>query len=87
MLATIGKMFNIQISVVSTFYTDIWNVFHDGTREADVILITNGTDFGSGKYQVSHFSATKGTGDKWKCVGADIQLKEIGLYVGETDGR
>ena len=31
-LATIGKMFNIRISVVSPFYTDIWNVFHDGAR-------------------------------------------------------
>ena len=85
-LATIGKMFNIRIPVVSPFYTDIWNVFHDGAREADVILIANGTDFGSGKYQVSHFSATKGTGHEWKCVGVDIQLKEIGLYVRETDG-
>ena len=86
-LATIGKMFNIQISVVSPFYTDIWNVFHNGAREADVILIANGTDFGSGKYQVCHFSATKGTGHEWKCVGVDIQLKEIGLYVGKTDDR
>ena len=85
-LATIGKMFNIRISVISPFYTDIWNVFHDGARETDVILIADGTDFGSGKYQVSHFSTTKGIGDKWKCVGVDIQLKEIGLYVGETDG-
>ena len=86
-LATIGKMFNIRISVISPFYTDIWNVFHDGAREADVILITNSTDFGSGKYQVSHFSATKGIGEKWKCIGADIQLKDIGLYVRETDGQ
>ena len=23
----------------------------------------------------------------WKCVGTDIRLNEIGLYVGETDGR
>ena len=86
-LATIGKMFNIQISVVSPFYTDIWNVFHDGTRKANVVLIANGMDFASGKYQISHFSTTKGTGPDWKCVGADIKLKEIGLYVEETDGQ
>ena len=81
----ISKMFNIQISVVSPFYTDIWNVFHDGARRADVILIANDMDFTSGKYQISHFSAIKGTGGDWKYVGADIQLREIGLYAKETD--
>ena len=83
----LGKMFNIQISVVSPFYTDIWNVFHDGTRRPNVVLIANSMDFASGKYQISHFSATKGTGTDWKCVGANIKLKDIGLYVGETDGQ
>ena len=29
-LATIGKMFNIRISVISPFYSNVWNVFHDG---------------------------------------------------------
>ena len=28
-LAMIGKMFNIHISVISPFYSDVWNVFHD----------------------------------------------------------
>ena len=85
-LAAIGKMFNIQISVVSPFYIDIWNIFHDGARKADIVLIVNGMDFGSGRYQISHFSATKGTAQQWKCVGSDIKLKEIALYIGETDG-
>ena len=31
-LATIGKMFNIRISVISPFYSDVWNVFHDGGK-------------------------------------------------------
>ena len=31
-LATIGKMFNIRISVISPFYSDIWNVYHDGRK-------------------------------------------------------
>ena len=56
-------------------------------RRPNVVLIANGMDFASGKYQISHFSATKGTGTDWKCVGADIKLKDIGLYVRETDGR
>ena len=37
--------------------------------------------------RITHFSATKGVSKHWKCVGSDIQLNEIGLYVGETDGR
>ena len=31
-LATIGKMFNICISVISPFYSNVWNVFHDGGK-------------------------------------------------------
>ena len=79
--------FNIRISVVSPFYIDICNVFHDRGRKADIVLIANGMVFSIGKYQISHFSTTKGTGQEWKCVGANIQLKEIGLHVGETNGR
>ena len=44
-------------------------------------------DFGSGKYQITHFSATKGTSKDWKCVGSDIELQDVGLYIGETDGK
>ena len=86
-LATIGKMFNIHISVISPFYSDVWNVFHNGGKWPDVVLVANGLDFASGKYQITHFSATKGVSKDWKCVGDDICLNEIGLYVGETDGR
>ena len=31
-LATTGKMFNIHISFISPFYSDVWNVFHDGGK-------------------------------------------------------
>ena len=86
-LATIGKMFNIPISVISPFYSDVWNVFHDGGKRPDVVLVANGLDFGSGKHKIMHFSAMKGLAQEWKCVGADIRLNEIGLYIGETDGR
>ena len=85
-LGMIGKMFNIWISVVSPFYMDIWNIFHDGDRKPDIVLIAIGMDFRSGRYQILHFSATKGTVQQWKCVRSDIKLKEIGLYIGETDG-
>ena len=80
-------MFNICISVISPFYSDVWNVFHDGGKQPDVVLVANGLDFAGGKYRITHFSATKGVLKDWKCVGADIWLNEIGLYVGETDGR
>ena len=65
-------MFNIRISVISPFYSDVWNVFHDGGKQPDVVLVANGLDFASGKYQITHFSATKGVSKDWKCVGADI---------------
>ena len=87
MLATIGKMFNLRITVVSAVYTDVWNVFHDGRKKPDIVLIANGMDFGSGKFEITHFSATKGTTKEWKCVGFNIKLKDISLFVGETDGR
>ena len=71
-LAMIGKMFNIRISVISPFYSDVWNVFHDGGKRPDVVLVANGLDFASGKYPITHFSATKGVSKDWKCVGTDI---------------
>ena len=86
-LGTIGKMFNVCISVVSPYLSDVWNVFHDGTKQPHIVLIANGMDFIDVKYRISHFSATRGAAKEWKCVGHDIELKEVGLYIGETDGR
>ena len=31
-LGTISKMFNVRISVVSPYLSDMWNVFHDGAK-------------------------------------------------------
>ena len=87
MLGALGKMYNIRISVVSPFLSDVWNIFHDGTEKVDVVLIANGMDFIGVKYPITHFSATKGAAKEWKCVGHNIQLREIGLFTGETDGR
>ena len=76
-LGTIGKMFNVRISVVSPYLSDVWNVFHDGTKQPHIVLIANGMDFIDVKYRISHFSATRGAAKEWKCVGHDIELKEV----------
>ena len=39
-IGALGKMFNIEISVISPYYTDIWNLYHDSGM-ADVILVSN----------------------------------------------
>ena len=44
MLGAFRKMCNIKISVISPYYTDIWNVFHDSAIR-DIVLIANGGDF------------------------------------------
>ncbi|MCG8623281.1 MAG: hypothetical protein MJE68_14975, partial [Proteobacteria bacterium] len=85
-LGVIGKMYNIRISVVSPFYSDVWNVFHDGIQPPDVVLVANGMDFGGDKMNIAHFTATKGAGKDWKCVGHDISLQEVGHYIGYSEG-
>ena len=40
MIGALGKMFNIKISVISPYYTDIWNLYYD-SRMPDVILVSN----------------------------------------------
>ena len=77
MLGAVAHMFNIQITVISPFYVDIWNVFHDGTGAPDVVLVMDGMDFGTNRYNITHFSATKGLEKDWKCVGYDIKLKNV----------
>ena len=57
-IGALGKMLNVKISVVSPYYTDIFNVYHDSAIP-DVILVANDGDFG-GKNGVTHFSLMKG---------------------------
>ena len=44
-LATIRKMWQIRITIVSPFYAPPWDIFHNGSTP-HVVLITNGIDFG-----------------------------------------
>ena len=86
MIAAIGKMYNVRITVVSPYFSDVWNVFHDGGAKPDIVLVCNGLGFGNERDNITHFIATKGKEQTWKCVGADQPLSEIGLYSGYTEG-
>ena len=85
MLGAIRRMFNIKISVISPYYTDVWNVFHKSPLP-DVIIVSNGSDFGS-KNAATHFTATKGVEPNWKCVGYELNIGELCLHAKEVDGR
>ena len=84
-LGALGKMFGIKISVISPAYDDVWDIFH-GSAFPHIVIISNGGDFGR-KHGPSHFSATKGVEDKWKCVGADDNVGEMGRRSGFEAGR
>jgi len=78
-------MLNIKITVISLYYSDVWNVFHRSTIP-DVVIVSNGGDFGA-KSAVTHFTAAHGTENVWRCVGSDIAVGEIWYYLKESDGR
>ena len=84
MLGALGRMFGLKISVISPTYDVIWNIFHDSGLP-HVVIVANGSDF-SKKYGVTHFSATKGQEDSWKCVSTDMNVGELGMWKGYEAG-
>ena len=80
MLGALGRMLNLKITVVSPAYDDIWNIFHKSALP-QVVIVANGGDFGH-KNGVTHFSATKGPEETWKCIGADATVGELGMRKG-----
>ena len=74
-IGALSRMLNIKITVISPYYSDVWNVFHRSAIQ-DVVIISNGRDFGA-KSVVTHFTATHGTENVWRCVGSDIAVGEI----------
>ena len=85
MLGALGKMCNIKISVISPYYRDIWNVFHDSAIP-DIVLIANGGDFFS-ENPVTHFTSTRRDSANWNCVGHDVIMGEVNSYKGCTAGQ
>ena len=84
MLGTLGRMFDVKISVVSPAYNDVWNIFLD-SRLPHMVIVANRSDFDK-KHGVTHFSATKGSETTWKCVCADINVGELGMWRGYDNG-
>ena len=87
MIGAIGKMFNIRISIVSPYYNDVWNVYHDARYIPDIVLIANGLDFGHDKKKITHISATKGDKETWSCLGRSDDKLTIDKYKGHIDGQ
>ena len=84
-LGALGKMYNVKISIISPYCSDIWNVFHNSTIP-DIVLVANGNDF-KGKHNITHFTMTKGKTATWKCVGSEVNIREIGSHRGFSNGK
>ena len=86
MIGAIGKMFNVRTTLVSPYFSDIWHVFHDGSKDPDIVLIVNGVDFGVAIDNITHITSTKGIEQSWDCVGKDQPLDSVTEYAGFTEG-
>ena len=87
LIGAIGMMYNVWITVVSPYFSNVWNVFRDGHVQPDIVLVCNGAYFGSGRDNITHFSGTRGNGKSWQCVGSGQTVDEIGLYSGFSEGQ
>ena len=85
MLGALSRMFDITISVISPLYNDVWQIFHNSGLP-HVVIISNGGDIGK-KRGASHFSATRGKGPKWSCIGENLNVGEMGSWQGYKEGR
>ena len=77
-VGALGKMFNMKISIISPYFTDLCNVFHDRAIP-DIVLVSNGQEF-TEKNRITHFSMTKGKESSWNCVGKELMVGEIGYH-------
>ena len=59
LIGAIGMMYNVQITVISPYFSNVWNVFHDGHAQPDIVLVCNGAYFGSGRDNITHFSGKR----------------------------
>ena len=78
-------MFNMKISIISLYFTDLCNVFHDSTIP-DIVLVSNGQEF-TGKNRITHFSMTKGKESSWNCVAKELIVGEIVYHQGFQKGN
>ena len=87
MLGAGGSMFNIHVSIISLHFPDFWSIFHNGHDQPDIILIANGSEFGTERDAITHFSVTRGDEESWKCVGTDQGEKELEHYKKFVEGK
>ena len=59
MLMMISRMWSIAISIISSAFNSMWNLFHD-SKCPSVVIVSNGTEFGN-KRQSHYYSVTEKT--------------------------
>ena len=71
LLAALGHMFNVAVSLVSPCFEDQYDLFHD-KKEPDIVVIANGGNIYSPK-PCTHFSGTRiKTGVQFKFPGSEM---------------
>ena len=58
LIGAIGMMYNVWITVVSPYFSDVWNVYYDGHAQPDIVLVCKSAYFGSGRDNITHFSVS-----------------------------
>ena len=56
-IGALSRMLNIKITVISPYYSDVWNVFHRSAIQ-DVVIVSNGGDFRAKKCSNAFHSYT-----------------------------
>ena len=80
-------MYNVRITVVSPYFSDVWNVFHDGHAQPDIVLVCNGAYFGSGQDNITHFSGIEERANLGNVLAVAKQLMKLACTVDSVKGR
>ena len=79
MIAAIGRMFNLSITIISPRFDEAMHLFHD-VKDPDILLIGNGGPVMSERYN-THFSATKSKVLNAKKPGSTITADKLKFYI------
>ena len=85
-VGAIEHMWNLSISIISPCYATEWKIYHD-CADANIVVVSNGQQFGAKENSATHFSPTKKTSKFWKKIGHDITELNIQTVSGQTQGK
>ena len=75
MILAISRMWNISISIISSAFNAIWNLYYE-SKGPNIVIIGNGREFGN-KRQSHHYSPTEKTLPSAKKLGHDIDNIDV----------